>query len=200
VGSFLQNIEPIADALSTHFSVLADYLCHIADPLNPPSVPDLSATAEKLHLTATQTLPEELSSSHTHLTNTLTTLLSTHLTLQILLIQTLSQTQHGTLTRHTKSTADLLATRSTLLGLEAKMHALSHPAPPEFVAALKEFGKQQGKLERGLREREELANEELKLYGKAGEKGMLDLARRKKGLEGEIVRCEGEIQKLEKGT
>lgn len=69
-----------------------------------------------------------------------------------------------------------------LLGLQAKIHTLLHPPPAEFVDALKEFRKGLGGGKRALWDREALARRELELYGKAGEKGMRDLARRKEGL------------------
>lgn len=67
------------------------------------------------------------------------------------------------------------------------------------MAALKEFRRQQGSGEKKLKDRESLARRELELYGKAGEKGMRDLARRKGVLLGEIERCEAEVGKLERG-
>ena len=74
-----------------------------------------------------------------------------------------------------------------------------HPPPAEFVDALKEFRKGLGGGKRALWDREALARRELELYGKAGEKGMRDLAKRKEGLLKEAERVEVEIKKLEKG-
>jgi hypothetical protein len=76
---------------------------------------------------------------------------------------------------------------------------LLHPPPAEFVDALKEFRKGLGGGKRALWDREALARRELELYGKAGEKGMRDLARRKEGLVKEVERVEAEVSKLEKG-
>jgi hypothetical protein len=199
VDFFLENISTISDALSTQLSVITDYLCKIADPKDPPTTPDLTSRARTLHNTATQDLPNQLSTARIDLANTTSTLLHTHLTLLKTSIRILERTQHGALARHTKSSAELLHLRATVLGLQAKMHTISHPPPPEFVAALKEFKKQQGSGEKGLKDREALARRELELYGKAGEKGMRDLARRKGVLEREIARMKGEIEKLERG-
>lgn len=73
---------------------------------------------------------------------------------------------------------------------------LAHPPPADFVAALRQFKKLQGSGEKALSDREQLARRELDLYGKAGEKGMRDLARRKAWVVGEIGRVEGEIAGL----
>lgn len=199
VDYFLENITHVSDALSTQLSAIADYLCKIADPLNPPAVEDLSSQASSLQNLATIDLPQELQLANIALTNTLTTHLSTHLTLLTHAIHVLELTQHGSLSRHTRSSAELLHTRSSLLSLQAKLHTFTHPPPAEFMAALKEFRRQQGSGEKKLKDRESLARRELELYGKAGEKGMRDLARRKGVLLGEIERCEAEVGKLERG-
>ncbi len=47
--------------------------------------------------------------------------------------------------------------------------------------------------ERGLRDREQLARQSLRLYERAGEKGVRELARRKGYLEGEMGRIEREV-------
>lgn len=86
-----------------------------------------------------------------------------------------------------------------MLGLQAKLHTLNHAPPREFVAALKAFKKEQGSGERALRDREALARRELEIYGRAGEKGIKELARRKEVLAREIERVEGEVAKLEGG-
>jgi hypothetical protein len=67
------------------------------------------------------------------------------------------------------------------------------------VDALKEYRKGLGGGKRALWDREALARRELELYGKAGEKGMRDLARRKEGLAKEVERVEAEVKKLEGG-
>lgn len=199
IDVFLQNINSIADALSTQLSVVAEYLCRIADPTTPPAVQDLSAKASALQRNATHALPHSLQEAHLGLTNSTTALLSTYLTLLKTSIHTLETTQHGSLARHTRSSATLLHTRATLQGLQAQLHALSHPPPREFVAALKACRKQQGSGEKALRDREALALRERELYARAGEKGMRDLARRKEGLVREIGRMEGEVGRLQQG-
>lgn len=67
------------------------------------------------------------------------------------------------------------------------------------MAALKEFRRSQGSGERALRDREALARQSLGLYAEAGEKGVRELARRKRVLEAERERMEGEIEDLERG-
>jgi len=86
-----------------------------------------------------------------------------------------------------------------MLGLQAKIHTFSHAPPVEFVSALKAFKKQQGSGEKALRDREELARRALELYGRAGERGMRDLAGRKVYLLKEVEQMESEIGKLEEG-
>jgi len=192
--SFLLSHTPtICDALSTYLSVTAQYLCQIADPANPPPLEELNTTATKLHDLATHTLPAELQQVRLHLINALSTTLSTHLALLKTSIRILEQTQHGALARQTRSSADLLHSRSILLGLQAQLHMLTHPPPAEVIAALKQFKKMQGSGEKALKDREQLAKRELDLYRRAGEKGMRDLARRKVSVVAEIARVEGEI-------
>ncbi|KAH9865299.1 hypothetical protein IAQ61_009246 [Plenodomus lingam] len=196
---FLSNIATISDALSTQLAVSTNYLCTIANPANPPALDELNNTATCLQDTATRSLPLSIHLARQELTDTASKLLSTHLSLLSASIRILEQTQHGALARHTRTSAELLHSRATLLGLEAKSHMLAHPPPAEFVAALKEFKKVQGSGERSLRDREQLARRGLELYAKAGEKGMRDLARRKVWVEGEIERVEGEVRSLEEG-
>jgi hypothetical protein len=85
-----------------------------------------------------------------------------------------------------------------VLGLQAKIHALAHTPPAEFVAALQAYKKAQGAGQKGLRDREALARRALELYEQAGGKGMRDLAKRKAWLEGEVRSVEGEIGVLER--
>ncbi|KAH8717122.1 hypothetical protein GQ44DRAFT_751892 [Phaeosphaeriaceae sp. PMI808] len=200
VDYFLENITTISDTLSSQLSVVAEYLCKIADPKNPPSIFDLPRKATSIYHTATLDLPHEISSAHIELSNITSTLLATHLHLLSTSIRIMEQTQHGALARHTKASAELLHTRATLLALQAKIHTFSHPPPPEFVSALKEFRKSQGTGEKALRDRESLARQEIELYEKAGEKGMRDLAKRKEYLVSETQKVEEEISKLERGN
>jgi hypothetical protein len=195
---FLKNIEITADALSAQLGVVSDMLCKIADPSDVPAISGLNVRASRLQDQATQGLPQELQDAHLHLINSASTLLTTHRVLLQTSIQILEQTQHGALARHTKSSAELLHTKASLLGLSAKVHTFSHPPPAEFVAALKEFKKSQGSGERALRDRESLAKSELKMYERAGEKGMRDLAGRKEYLAKELARTQQEIKKLER--
>jgi hypothetical protein len=199
VDSFLSNIIPIADALSAQLSVIADFLCKIADPVSQPTIQELSARAGRLQDQAAQNLPQELQDARLRLINSASTLLTTHRQLLQTSIRILEQTQHGALARHTKSSAELLHTKATLLGLQAKIHTFSHPPPAEFVAALKEFKKSQRTGERTLRDRESLAKSELRMYEKAGEKGMRILAKRKEYLDNELARTQKEVEKLERG-
>lgn len=200
VDFFIDNINTVSDALSTQLIVIVDHLCKIADPNSPPVISDLANRARVLLFDATTDLPQDLTTSLTHLTTTLTTLLSTHLTLLTTSIRILEQTQHGALARHTKSSAELIHARATVLGLQAKIHTFAHPPPLDFVAALKEFRKQQGSGEKALRDREGMARRTLELYTKAGEKGMRDLAKRKEYLMTETKGIEMEIAKLENGS
>lgn len=198
ISLLLSNIPTISDALSTYLSVTAQYLCTIAHPTNAPSPGELEKTAKNLQDLATYTLPAELQTARIGLVNTLSTTLSTHLALLKTGIRILEQTQQGTLARQTRTSAELLHSRSTLLGLQAKLHLLAHPPPDEFVAALKQFKKTQDSGGKALRDREQLAKRELELYRRAGEKGMKDLAKRKAWVVGEMERIEGEIGRLER--
>jgi hypothetical protein len=197
VDFFLSNISTISSALSSQLLAIVSHLCKIADPKSPPAISSLHTAAASLYETATETLPHDISTARIHLTNTTTTLLTTHLSLLTTGIRILEQTQHGALARHTKSSTELLHTRATVLGLQAKIHTFTHPPPPEFVAALKEFKKAQGTGEKALRDREALARRELELYEKAGERGMRDLSKRKMYLDSEISSVQDEIAKLE---
>lgn len=196
IDFFIDNISTIADALSAQISIVVDYICKIADPKSPPAISNLSTSATSLYQDASQNLPLDLSNARIQLINTMSALLTAHLSFLTTSIRILEQTQHGALARHTKSSAELLHTRATALGLQAKIHTFSHPPPPEFVAALKEFKKAQGSGEKALRDREALAKRELELYEKAGEKGMRDLAKRKQWLMGEMEDVESEIRRL----
>jgi hypothetical protein len=197
IDIFLSNITTISDALSTQLVVIVEYLCKIADPKSPPAISNLSTKASTLLDDATRTLPHSLADARLELINTTTALLTTHLSLLTSSIRILEQTQHGALARHAKSSAELLHTRATVLGLEAKIHMLAHPPPAEFVGALKAFKKSQGSGEKVLRDREGMAKQSLELYGKAGEKGMRDLGGRKRFLESEISSIQSEITRLE---
>jgi hypothetical protein len=197
VDFFLSNIGIISSALSGQLLAIVSHLCKIADPKSPPAISSLHTAATSLYDTTTETLPHDISTARIHLTNTTTTLLTTHLSLLTTGIRILEQTQHGALARHTKSSAELLHTRATVLGLQAKIHTFTHPPPPEFVAALKEFKKAQGTGEKALRDREALARRELELYEKAGERGMRDLSKRKMYLDSEISSVQDEIAKLQ---
>jgi hypothetical protein len=197
IDFFLSNITTISAALSSQLLTIVAHLCKISDPKSPPAVSSLHTSAASLYETATESLPHNLAAARVHLTDTTTTLLTTHLSLLSTGIRILEQTQHGALARHTKSSAELLHTRATVLGLQAKIHTFTHPPPPEFIAALKEFKKSQGSGEKALRDREALARRELELYAKAGERGMLDLSKRKTWLDAEITGIQSEIERLE---
>jgi hypothetical protein len=194
VASFLDNADIIASALSTYFTATTTPLRHLTSPLTPPATGDLCARATALCETATRTLPADLSSARLALALSATTLLSTHRACLEHGIRTLEQTQHGVLARHTRSRADEMHARATLLGLQARLHSLARPPPAEFVRALKAFRKGQGVGERGLRDREALARRELSLYGR--EAGLRELARRKVELVRAIERAEGEGRRV----
>lgn len=168
VDYFLSNISTISDALSNQVYVVAEYLCKIAHPKSPPGVSDLASCVTTLQNSALLDLPRDLSTARLELINTLTAFLTTHLSLLTTSIRILEQTQHGALARHTKTSAELLHTRATILDLRAQIHTFTHAPPAEFVAALKAFGRAQGTGEKELMEREGLANRELELYEKAG--------------------------------
>lgn len=198
VATFLDNIDIVAAAISTQLRTLTNHLCTIASPLDVPSPSSLSTIAEDLVISATLTLPQELLTVRTNLTNTLTSLLSLHKQILETSIRILEQTQHGSLARHMKARAELLHSRATLLGLQAKCYTYGHPPPAEFIQALKEFRRSQGTGERALRDREALAKQSLRLYEQAGEKGIRELAKRKMYLDGETRRIEREIISLER--
>ncbi|KAH6618922.1 hypothetical protein C7974DRAFT_401142 [Boeremia exigua] len=197
--AFLDNIDIVAAAVSSQLETLTAHLCTIAAPLSPPTPASLSITAENLLSAATLDLPRALASARTQLTNALTSLLSLHRQILETSVRILEQTQHGSLARHTKARAELLHSRATLLGLQARCYTFGHPPPAEFVSALKEFRKSQGSGERALRDREALARQSLKLYEQAGEKGVRELAKRKAYLDAETGRMEDEIEALERG-
>ena len=195
---FLSNVDIIASALSDQLSTSASLLCKVADPQQPPDVDRLCAKAEELRDAATCTLPKDLAYEKFHLANKAHVFLMLHLQLLQTAVLILERTQHGTLARATTARAENAAARANLLGLQAKLHAHTHPPPEEFLRALKKFRADQGSNEARLRDRGGLATRTLDLYGRAGEKGMRDLAGRKRLLLGEIERIEQEIQGLER--
>lgn len=195
---FLSNIDIVASALSDQFSISASLLCKVADPQQTPDVDHLCAKAEELLDAATHTLPKDLAYEKYHLANTAYAFLMLHLQLLQTVILILERTQHGTLARATTTRAENAAARASLLGLQAKVHAHAHPPPEEFLRALKKFRADQGSNQARLRDRGGLAARALDLYGRAGEKGMRDLAGRKCLLLSEIERMEKEIQGLER--
>ena len=199
VSIFLDNIDIIASAISSQLETLTAHLCTIADPLSSPGPAALPARSETLITRATLDLPHELQTARTALTDNLTSLLSLHKQTLETSIRILEQTSHGSLARYTKARAELLHSRATLLGLQARCYSFGHPPPAEFVAALKEFRKSQGSGERALRDREALARQSLRLYEQAGEKGIRELAKRKAYLDAEMARMEREIIDLERG-
>ena len=195
---FLDNIDIIASAISSQLETVTKHVCAIAAPPSPPAPASLPAAAEALTKAATLDLPHELATARTELTNSLTSLLALHKHTLETSIRILEQTQHGSLARHTKARAELLQSRATLLGLQAKCYTFGHPPPAEFVSALKEFRKSQGSGERALRDREALAKQSLRLYDQAGEKGVRELAKRRAYLDAETRRIEKEIESLER--
>lgn len=199
VTVFLDNIDIIASAISSQLETTTSHLCSIAAPLSSLPLASLSTKAENLITAAALELPEELTVALTELTNTLISLLALRKQVLEASIRVLEQTSHGSLARHTKARAELLHSRATLLGLQARCYSYGHPPPAEFVSALKEFRKSQGSGERALRDREALARQSLKLYDQAGEKGIRELAKRKAYLDAETERMEREIKSLEHG-
>lgn len=197
---FLSNIDIISSALSDQLTAAATLLCTIADPKQPPSIDELRLKSEEIRSTATLDLPKELADEKVHLANTANTLLTLHLSLLQTSILVLERTQHGALARATSTRAEHIAARAALLGLQAKIHTYTHPPPAEFVRALKNFRAEQGSSEAKLRDREGLAKRALELYGRAGERGMKDLAGRKGALLADIRRMEAEIEDLERGA
>lgn len=197
VQVFLSNMDIISAAVSTQLSLTAHHLCVIAAPGTGLSTAELSGTAAALQHDASVALPADVQAAHLQLTHSFSLLLAAHSALLTAAIQALEQTQQGALARHTRSSAELLHARSVVLGLQAKIHSYSHAPPAEFVAALKQFRRAQGSGERALKDREALANRELELYERAGDKGMRDLAARKMWLVDEVQRVEAEIGKLE---
>lgn len=196
---FIKNMAAISEALSAQLVIIVDCLCQIAAPKSPLATSELSTVASSIHQKVTVSQPQDSKEAHTNLTNTAISSLATHRQFLESSIRILEQTQHGALARHTRSSAEILHVRSILLGLQSKIYTFIHPPPPEFVAALKEFKKQQGTDGRLLNDREALARRELDLYRRAGEKAMRDLARRKNILSWDIYKTEDEIEKLEQG-
>ncbi|KAF2447247.1 hypothetical protein P171DRAFT_519532 [Karstenula rhodostoma CBS 690.94] len=197
---FLSNIDIISSALSDQLATTATLLCKIADSKATTPIDELRLKAEEIRSAATLDLPKELAASKVHLANSAHTLLTLHLSLLQTSILILERTQHGALARATSTHADHIAARATLLSLQAKIHTHAHPPPAEFVRALRNFRTEQGSSEARLKDREGLARRTLELYGRAGERGMRDLAGRKEVLLGEIRRVEGEIEGLERGV
>ncbi|PSN61117.1 hypothetical protein BS50DRAFT_593045 [Corynespora cassiicola Philippines] len=199
MSTFHDCISVICEAISNQLTTIVSHLCVISDPLNPPQIMSLNARAAGLKDAATESLPVQISTASVELANTAYQVLSFHRQILQSSIQLLEQTMHGSLARSTRAKAELLHSRATILGLQAKIHTFSHPPPPDFVRALKNFRVSQGISEAALRDRESLARQALKLYEKAGEKGMKDISKRAKHLTDEIRRLENEVARLEGG-
>ena len=120
VDFFLENIETIASAMSAQLETILSHLCRIADPQKPPEIDDLPAKAEALRNTATQDLPSELAARRVELANTAYKVLTTHRLVLETSIRILEQTMHGSLARATKTKAEYLHARATVLGLQAR--------------------------------------------------------------------------------
>ncbi|KAF2272848.1 uncharacterized protein EI97DRAFT_405510, partial [Westerdykella ornata] len=196
---FLGNIDTIALAISEQLDKMAEQLCRIADPLSPPHISSLPTKASSLHQAATHDLPDSLATARFDLANTAHDVLTLHRQVLETSIRILEQTMHGSLSRGVKARAEVVRAQSALLGLQARIHTLTHPPPPEFVAALKNYRAVQRQERNALKDREALARQTLELYDKAGEKGMRDAARRAKVLQAEIQRTKAEIERLERG-
>ncbi|KAF1836875.1 hypothetical protein BDW02DRAFT_637620 [Decorospora gaudefroyi] len=176
---------------------LSTQLTHLATTLQTLTAPHpLPTSATTLVKQATSTLPHQLQTAHTTLIQTFTTTLQTHTHLNKTYIRTQEQTQHGALSRHTRSSADLIHARATLLRIQADIHALVHAPPLQIVRGV---GKGLRAEERALTEREGLARRALEVYGGVGARGVRELAGRKRGVEREVERVEGEVRGLEGG-
>ncbi|KAF2708534.1 hypothetical protein K504DRAFT_468859 [Pleomassaria siparia CBS 279.74] len=198
VSLFLENIDKIALAVSVQLNTVLSHLCVIADPQKPPEIDRLSTKAQTLRDEATHDLPSELAAGRVELANTAYKVLTTHRRVLESSIRILEQTMHGSLARATKTKAEYMHARATVLGLQARIHTHAHPPPAEFVAALRNFKDSQGASEVALRDRESLARKALELYDRAGEKAMKDIAKRATYLHEEIARMQEEIEKLER--
>ncbi|KAF2263171.1 hypothetical protein CC78DRAFT_286780 [Lojkania enalia] len=199
VEIFLDHISIISELISEQLATIASHLCRIVDPLNPPAISLLPTKVAEIQEKALTELPAELATERVELANTAYTVLSMHRQMLESSIKILEQTMHGSLARATKAKAEHLHARSTALGLQARIHTLTHPPPNEFVNALGNYRASQGSTEVALKNRAALAKKALELYDRAGERAMRDIAKRATYLKGEIERTRGEIGKLERG-
>ncbi|KAF2730488.1 hypothetical protein EJ04DRAFT_45307 [Polyplosphaeria fusca] len=197
-GSFLDNVDIIASAISTQLMTVASLLCRVADPIKTPGIDGLQDKASDLKQKATVGLPEDLATARVDLANTMYVVLDVHRRVLETGIKILEQTMHGSLARATKANSEHLEAKATALGLQARIHTQTHPPPTEFLNALKHYKASQGSTEAALRDREALANKTLELYEKAGEKAMRDIANRAQYLRSEISRTQTEIGKLDR--
>ncbi|KAF2658443.1 hypothetical protein K491DRAFT_269548 [Lophiostoma macrostomum CBS 122681] len=199
ISDFLSSMSTISTALSTQLTTTASHLCTISNPLSPPGIADLPTQAEELKDAATQALPAEIAQQRFNLANLAYEVLSMHRQVLESSIQILEQTMHGSVARHTKTKAELLHSKATLLGLQARIQTLTNPPPAQFVTALRGLKASQASTSAALRDRQVMAKRALELYEKAGEKAMQDIARRAGYLRDEIQRTEGEVRGLEHG-
>ncbi|ORY18741.1 hypothetical protein BCR34DRAFT_621267 [Clohesyomyces aquaticus] len=196
---FLSNISSFSDAISSQLELITSHLCTIASPLRPIEPESLPAKARELTQTANHDLPAELGAARVDLANTAFRVLDLHRRVLEVSIQILEQTMHGALARSAKARAELLGSKAAVLGLQARIHTLTHPPPPEFLTALRNFKTQQKVTEKELKDREGLARKALELYDKAGDKAMRDAARRAEYLRTEIEKTKEDIARLERG-
>jgi hypothetical protein len=106
--------------MSSQLSTILSHLCKIADPHKPPGTDRLSEKAETLRNAATQELPSELAAGRVELANTAYQVLTTHRLVLETSIRILEQTMHGSIARATKTKAEYLHAKATVLGLQAR--------------------------------------------------------------------------------
>jgi hypothetical protein len=120
VDFFLEHIDTIASSMATQLNTILSHLCRIADPQKPLEIDRLPVKADTLRNSATQDLPSELAAGRVDLANTAYQLLTTHRIILETSIRILEQTMHGSLARATKTKAEYLHARATVLGLQAR--------------------------------------------------------------------------------
>ena len=114
--------------MSSQLDTILSHLCKIADPHRPPETDRLPAKAEALRNVATQDLPSGLAAGRVELANTAYQVLTTHRLVLETSIRILEQTMHGSFARATKTKAEYLHAKATVLGLQARY--VIRPLPP----------------------------------------------------------------------
>ncbi|KAF2839719.1 hypothetical protein M501DRAFT_728354 [Patellaria atrata CBS 101060] len=200
---FIKHIDSVGKAVSNYLAATALLLTRIAHPEEvsteklksllsalPETVVDLRKQAESL--------TSEIGTSRIGLTDLATEVLSAHRELLEAGIRIIEQETHGSVARGTKAKAEHLSSVAEGMVCKLSILARSQPADPELDAAMKAYHLHIRKLVADLQEREQLAEDALRQYGKV--KGIKDVVAKYERLQREMATVKGDIERLESNS